>query len=310
MDFNQILELFKSKFNRKGSNTSLIIIILLLLGLGTSLYFNMTSPNRQVVFNFNEQVDSLVAQKYDSIRQEMTNFYQPRILSYEELVQSTNGELDSLRDVLKFKDIALRDLQNQINVGITVKDEAVIPIERIESMKDSLFNVLSETLTEALTAEISDSLATDSTTLVENLMSDSTFIQSMLDRLAGTFLSNGQVQFVDTTTNLKYFGVLDLDTDSLYRSYTYNIGLQSTTFVNRNGFGKKPTMGLALTVDDPNAVLDVETFFVTPPKLNFVISAGIGGGLYWDTKDNTVGIAPTATITLGVPLVKFYSRRN
>ena len=311
MEISKLFNLLKLKISRKGKgSTNIIVILLLLLSLGVSIYFNLNSSNKQVVFNFEEQVDSLVGQKIDSISNEITNYYKPRILQYEELAISKNEELANLRRELEFKEIKIKDLQTQTNIGIVVSDDAVIPIERVEDMMDSLEITLTSILSEVIFNQLSDSMQIDSSNIVESLMGDPTFIKTMLDRLTGAFTPDGQIQFQDTTTHLKYFGVIDLKNDSLYRTYVYNIALQHSTFFNRNGLFKQPTHGLALTVDDENAKLNVETFFMKPPQLNAVLSAGIGGGVYYDIQNNKFGLAPTITVTLGYPLLKIYSRRN
>lgn len=307
MKKNYLFELLKMRLKRKGEKSggflNSLFLVFLILALGVSVYFNLTGTNDQVVFNFEQQVDSLLYQKFDSVRQEVVNYYKPRMLSYQEFVASKNEELAKLREELKDRDIKIKNLRSKTNIGVNVTDKDVIPVKRVNNMMDSL----STTLTQMLTSQFADSLYNDSVNLVQSLASDSTFIKGVLDKLSGVFLSNGEVQIIDTTSNLKYYGVINLNNDSLFREYVYNIKLKHTTFYKKSGFAKSPDIGLSISTDDPNAELDVETFFMKPPKLNWTIGLSGGGGLYYS--DGAVKVGPVLAVTFTKPFINFYSKK-
>lgn len=306
MKITQLIELLKLKIGRtkgEGGKQNVLLLLLLLLSLGVSMYFNLTAPNRQVVFNFDQQIDSIRLQTRDSVANEITNYYTPRILQYEELVASKNEELTALRQELNNKNIQLKKFQSKTTVGVTVRDESAIPISRVKTMLDSI----SETLKVQLTNQVVENFAQDSLEIVNSLVNDSTFVKSVLDRMYGEIVNEGRIQFTDTATNLKYYGVIDLESDSLHRTYIYNISLSYLNYLKYNGPIKRPTLELAISSNDPRAVLDVETYYTDLPKLNFSIGVGAGGAVYMN--HGVVKFSPAITFALFKPIFNFYQRK-
>lgn len=301
-----LLKLFHLRSENNDSNNgvfTIIVILLLMLGLGTSLYFNFTAPDRQVVFDFDNQIDSIVKYKVDSVRNEVILQFQPRVVEYQELIESKNKELQNLREELEQKDIRIKYLIGQTNIDVEVDKIEKIPVAKLNFLKDSLYR-------EAVVAAL-DSIKVDSTDLANNLKNNPTFVNDLLENLSGIYVQTGQIELYDTLNNLKYYMLYDLEKDSAFTKASYYALLKHTQFQTfPNGRLRKPELGIQLSIDDPIAKLNVSTVYVEPPKIALSLSAGIGGAVYWNTTNNTVGIAPAITLGLTKPIFNFYRRKK